>query len=138
LATQNSRCGNVVVFFRNFKCGTTKSINNKTTIVSARMEVLQETSHYPSSFLRPCHIADLSPRPGFAPVSVHVGFVVEKWHWDIITLMVEAVSTSETSVYSNETIRRYIPEGCNLKTEVLLSNAPRYKPLWKFPIQTAR
>jgi hypothetical protein len=30
--------------------------------------------------------------------------------------MVEAVSTSETSVYSNETTRRYIPEGSNLHT----------------------
>jgi hypothetical protein len=29
----------------------------------------------------------------------------------IITLMMEAVRTSETSVYSNVTTRRYIPEG---------------------------
>jgi hypothetical protein len=28
--------------------------------------------------------------------------------------MMEAVRTSETSVYSNETTRRYIPEGSNL------------------------
>jgi hypothetical protein len=28
-------------------------------------------------------VAGLSPqRPGFAPGSIHVGFVVEKWHWD--------------------------------------------------------
>jgi hypothetical protein len=31
-------------------------------------------------------------------------------------LMMEEVRTSETSVYSNETTRRYIPEGCNLHT----------------------
>jgi hypothetical protein len=30
--------------------------------------------------------------------------------------MMEAVRTSETSVYSNETTRRYIPEGSNLHT----------------------
>jgi hypothetical protein len=29
-------------------------------------------------------------------------------------MMMEAVRTSETSVYSNETTWRYIPEGCNL------------------------
>jgi hypothetical protein len=29
-------------------------------------------------------------------------------------LMMGAVRTSERSVYSNETTRRYIPEGCNL------------------------
>jgi hypothetical protein len=33
----------------------------------------------------------------------------------MITLKTEAVRTSETSVYSNETTRRYIPEGSNLK-----------------------
>jgi hypothetical protein len=28
-------------------------------------------------------VASLSPRrPGFDPGSVHVGFVVDKWHWD--------------------------------------------------------
>jgi hypothetical protein len=32
-----------------------------------------------------------------------------------IALMMEAVRTSETSVYSNETTRRYIPEGSNLQ-----------------------
>jgi hypothetical protein len=32
----------------------------------------------------------------------------------IKALMMEAVRTSETSVYSNETARRYIPEGSNL------------------------
>jgi hypothetical protein len=31
-----------------------------------------------------------------------------------IALMIEAVRTSETSVYSNETMLRYIPEGSNL------------------------
>jgi hypothetical protein len=34
----------------------------------------------------------------------------------MITLMMEAVHTSETSVYFNETIWRYIPEGCHLHT----------------------
>jgi hypothetical protein len=33
-----------------------------------------------------------------------------------ITLMMETVRTSETSVYFNETTRRYIPEGSNLYT----------------------
>jgi hypothetical protein len=31
-----------------------------------------------------------------------------------ITLMMEAVCTSESSVHSNETTRHYIPEGTNL------------------------
>jgi hypothetical protein len=34
----------------------------------------------------------------------------------IITLMMEAVRTSEISVYSNETTRRYIPEGSHFYT----------------------
>jgi hypothetical protein len=34
--------------------------------------------------------------------------------WDIIVLMMEAVRTSETSVYFNETTRRYIAEGHRL------------------------
>jgi hypothetical protein len=33
----------------------------------------------------------------------------------IIALMIEAVRTSETSVYSYETTWRYIPEGSNLR-----------------------
>jgi hypothetical protein len=33
----------------------------------------------------------------------------------IIALMMEAVHTSETSVYFNETTRRYTPEGCNFE-----------------------
>jgi hypothetical protein len=33
----------------------------------------------------------------------------------IIMLMMEAVRTFETSVYSNEIKRRDIPEGCNLR-----------------------
>jgi predicted secreted protein len=33
----------------------------------------------------------------------------------LIALMMEAVRTSETSVYSNETTARYIPEGSNLQ-----------------------
>jgi hypothetical protein len=35
--------------------------------------------------------------------------------WDVvIAQMVEAVRTSETSVYLNENARRYIPESCHL------------------------
>jgi hypothetical protein len=38
--------------------------------------------------------------------------------WDVapysLALMMEEVRTCETSVYFNETTRRYIPEGCNL------------------------
>jgi hypothetical protein len=33
----------------------------------------------------------------------------------IIALMMEAVRTYETSVYFNETTRRYTPEGCHLR-----------------------
>jgi hypothetical protein len=33
-----------------------------------------------------------------------------------MALTMEAVPTFETSVYSNETTRRYIPEGYNLHT----------------------
>jgi hypothetical protein len=33
-----------------------------------------------------------------------------------ITMMMEAVLTSETSAYSNETTRRYTQEGCHLHT----------------------
>jgi hypothetical protein len=32
----------------------------------------------------------------------------------VITVMIEAVRTSKTSVYSNETTRRYIPERSKL------------------------
>jgi hypothetical protein len=54
--------------------------------------------------------------------------------WDIVLLehtdvsevrtvpmivVIEAVSTSETSVYSNETTRRYIPEGSDLRSRYL-------------------
>jgi hypothetical protein len=46
------------------------------------------------------------------------------FHWAIynlkkiafIALMTEAVRTSETSVYFNETTRHYIPEGCVIFT----------------------
>jgi hypothetical protein len=31
-------------------------------------------------------------------------------------MVMEAIRTSETSVYFNETTRRYIPEGCHLHT----------------------
>jgi hypothetical protein len=35
-------------------------------------------------------------------------------HMTITSLTMEAICTSETSVYFNETTRRYIPEGCRL------------------------
>jgi hypothetical protein len=38
----------------------------------------------------------------------------------VIILMMEAVRTSETSVYSNETARRYIPEGSHPQNYVCL------------------
>jgi hypothetical protein len=40
-----------------------------------------------------------------------------------MALIMEVVRTSETSVYSNETTRRYIPEGANLHTFNFLVNA---------------
>jgi hypothetical protein len=47
----------------------------------------------------------------------------------IDTLMMEAVGTSETSVYFKETTRRYIPEGCLLlihRCENLISHRELY------------
>jgi len=38
------------------------------------------------------------------------------WRRVVIALIMEAIRTSETSVYSNETTRRYIPDGCNLRS----------------------
>jgi hypothetical protein len=38
-----------------------------------------------------------------------------------MTLMLEAVHTSETSVYSNKTTLRYIPEGSPLQTFTTLN-----------------
>jgi hypothetical protein len=46
-----------------------------------------------------------------------------------MTLMIEAVHTSETSVYSNETTRRYIPGGSDVHTvyhENLKSHRNKY------------
>jgi hypothetical protein len=40
--------------------------------------------------------------------------------YGFITMMMEAVRTSETSVYFNETTRRYIPEGCHLQVKLKL------------------
>jgi hypothetical protein len=34
--------------------------------------------------------------------------------WDMAIALMEAAHTSETSVYFNETTRRYIPEGSHL------------------------
>jgi hypothetical protein len=52
---------------------------------------------------------------------------------EFIALMMEAVSTTETSVYSNETTRRYIPEDFNIHTrsrENLKSHkAPPFKTI---------
>jgi hypothetical protein len=33
----------------------------------------------------------------------------------VITLMMDALRTSETSIYFKETARRYIPEDCNIQ-----------------------
>jgi hypothetical protein len=52
-----------------------------------------------------------------------------KAFWDIalcslvefISLMMEAVRTSETSVYSNETTRRYVPEGSHLNIKFIFT-----------------
>jgi hypothetical protein len=44
-----------------------------------------------------------------APCSLGVD---EEW---AIALMMEGINTSETSVFCNDTIRRYIPEGYNLQ-----------------------
>jgi hypothetical protein len=38
------------------------------------------------------------------------------------SLMMGAVRISETSVYSNDTTRRYIPEGCHLQLQLLFLN----------------
>jgi hypothetical protein len=34
----------------------------------------------------------------------------------VITLMMEAICTSQTSVYFNDTTQHYTPEGCNIHT----------------------
>jgi hypothetical protein len=44
-----------------------------------------------------------------------------------ITLIMEAVSTSEISVYSNETTRRCIPEGSNIHIRRLENVEPQKK-----------
>jgi hypothetical protein len=41
-------------------------------------------------------------------------------HTHTFTLMMKAVRTFETSVYSNETTRRYIPEGYNFKLTLII------------------
>jgi hypothetical protein len=45
--------------------------------------------------------------------------------------MVEAVRTSDTSVCTNETTRRYIPEGCHFRTR-RRENLKSYKVLIAF------
>jgi hypothetical protein len=47
-----------------------------------------------------------------------------------IDLMMEPVRTSETSVYFNETTRRYIPEGCHLAISLF--------SVWLKPLAPAR
>jgi DNA-directed RNA polymerase subunit E'/Rpb7 len=47
---------------------------------------------------------------------------------------VEAVRTSETSVYFNETTRRYIPEGCNVRTRIL-TTAIQCKSVMKYEVR---
>jgi hypothetical protein len=53
-----------------------------------------------------------------APCSlgVHRSFRGAYCHHQVIVLMMEAVRTSETLVYSNETTRRYIPDDSKLHT----------------------
>jgi hypothetical protein len=49
--------------------------------------------------------------------------------YSLVALMMEAARTSQTSVYFNETARRYIPEGYRLQTrrrENLKSHAKRH------------
>jgi hypothetical protein len=41
---------------------------------------------------------------------------VDRCFKGIIAMMTEAVSSAETSIYSNSTTRRYIPKGCHLHT----------------------
>jgi hypothetical protein len=41
----------------------------------------------------------------------------------MIVALMEAVRTSETSVYSNETPRHYIPEGSNLQVRTSFTTA---------------
>jgi hypothetical protein len=41
------------------------------------------------------------------------------YHSLVITPMMEGVCTPETSVYSNDTTRHYIPEGSNLHRSVV-------------------
>jgi hypothetical protein len=41
-----------------------------------------------------------------------------------ITLMMEAVSTSEMLVYFNKTTQRYIPEGCRLHVPIFFRSVP--------------
>jgi hypothetical protein len=43
--------------------------------------------------------------------------------------MTEAVRTSETSLYSNETTRRYIPEGCHLLAVLRMTGHDDVDPL---------
>jgi hypothetical protein len=62
-------------------------------------------------------------------------------HGLFIALIIEAVHTSETSVYFNETTWRYVPEGCllhtdrreNLKPHVLLGQVIVVQLVKKFP-----
>jgi hypothetical protein len=51
------------------------------------------------------------------------------WLWLFITLMMEAICTSETSVCSNKNTRCYIPEGSNLHTTVITWNLMRFEAL---------
>jgi hypothetical protein len=53
--------------------------------VEKEYEVFQQeriTSHTSRPWLRRLAVGLLPRRPGFYPGSVHVGFVVDKWHWD--------------------------------------------------------
>jgi hypothetical protein len=50
-----------------------------------------------------------------------VSFLVDGWlHGLFIVLMMEAVCTSETSVYFHKTTCHYIPESCHLQQKIRL------------------
>jgi hypothetical protein len=60
-------------------------------------------------------VVNVSPRSRLTPRENTTGTTVQKARSaGFITLMMEAVRTSQTSVYPNETTRRYIPEGSPL------------------------
>jgi hypothetical protein len=73
----------------------------------------------------PCQVCEISGSqddeyhdsfPGYSGVVLKQTDVSEVHATSVINALMEAVRTSETSVYFNETTRRSIPEGCSLHT----------------------